>query len=247
MTGTAPLSDPELQAEQAYLDHALGLPRRHAAPGRAAPPRSDRGGEPRPRLRGSPLATGEPPGRQPPAPPLRPHRRGRGTHLAHRPAPRRGCPVGSRRRGLACPRRGALLPGQRQGCPGSGPAPPDHGGPPLRRRRGRRPLRRGGRRRRLDQAPRRRRAPGRARAGPDRRDARHRGHHPGRAGRDHPRAAGPAADRPRGSRDGEDGRRAPPGRLPPVQPPPAQPRGGPGARPEPGLPALHRAGPPLPR
>ena len=45
----------------------------------------------------------------------------------------------------------------------------------------------------------------------------------------------------------KDGRRAPPGGLPPLQPPAAQPRRRAGARSEPGLSALHRAGPALAR
>ena len=54
-----------------------------------------------------------------------------------------------------------------------------------------------GERRRRHPSPGRRRPAGRARAGPDGRDARHRRHHSGRAGRDHPCPAGPAPHRAR--------------------------------------------------
>ena len=133
--------------------------------------------------------------------------------------------------------------------PGSRPAAPDHGRPRPVDRRGRRPVRSAP----TDDptahpAPRRRRAARRARAGPDRRDARHRRHHPGRAGRDHPGAARPAADRPGRTGHRQDGGRTAPGRLPALQPSAtAGPRGRARARPEPGLPPLHRPGPPLAR
>ena len=89
-------------------------------------------------------------------------------------------------------------------------------------RRRRRPLRRRRRRCRQHPAPGRRRPAGRARAGPHGRDARHRRHHPGRAGRDHPGPARPAPDRAGWSRHGQDGRRPAPGRLPALQPPRAR-------------------------
>ena len=72
---------------------------------------------------------------------------------------------------------------------------------------------------------------------------RHRRHDPGRAGRDHPLAPARRAGRAGRSGHRQDGRRPPPRRLPAVHPP--LPAGGPGRaghRPQPGVPALHRAG-----
>ncbi len=83
----------------------------------------------------------------------------------------------------------------------------------------------------------------RARAGPHRPAGRHRRHHPGRAGRDHPLAAGRRARRAGWPRHRQDRRRPPPRRLPALHVP--LPAGGPGRaghRPQPGVPALHRAG-----
>ena len=91
-------------------------------------------------------------------------------------------------------------------------------------------------------------AAGGPRAGPHRHVGRHRRHDPGRAGRDHPLPAGRRADRPGRAGHGQDRRRPPPRRLPAVHVP-VPPRG-PGRardRAQPGLPALHRAGPAVAR
>ena len=88
----------------------------------------------------------------------------------------------------------------------------------------------------------------RARARPHGHARRHRRHDPGRAGRDHPLAAGRRARRAGRPGHRQDGRRAAPRRLPALHPP--LPARGPGRarhRPEPGVPALHRAGPAVAR
>ena len=92
-------------------------------------------------------------------------------------------------------------------------------------------------------APRLLHAARRARARPHRHARRHRRHDPGRAGRDHPLAAGRRARRAGRPGHRQDGRRAAPRRLPALHLP--LPARGPGRarhRPEPGVPALHRAG-----
>ena len=68
---------------------------------------------------------------------------------------------------------------------------------------------------------RRRRRPAARRAGavPGRRDARHRRHHPGRAGRGHPRAARPVPGRAGRPGHRQDRGRPPPGRLPALRAP----------------------------
>ena len=244
---STPPVDEELAAEQAYLEHALES--LEAMRQRAE------------RLLHDLIAAGNPDldyvaalsrrvcaaGGQPTASPLRAYRRGGRSHLAHRPAPRRGRTVRSRGRGLAGARVGALLPGERQGRSRAGPAPPDHGGPPRGRRRGRRPVRW---RRRGDgrhSPPRRGRTARRARAGPHGRDARHRRHHPGRAGRDHPCPARPPAHRAGRTGHRQDGRRPPSCRFPALQPPDLEPRRRARPGPEPCLLAVHRTGPALPR
>ena len=81
------------------------------------------------------------------------------------------------------------------------------------------------------------------RARPHRHVGRHRRHDPGRAGRDHPLAAGGRARRAGWAGHGQDGRGAPPRRLPALHAPlPARRPGRAGDRAQPGLPALHRAG-----
>ena len=86
-------------------------------------------------------------------------------------------------------------------------------------------------------------AVGGARAGSYRHLGRHRRHHPGRAGRDHPLAPGRRVGRAGRSGHRQDGGRAPPRRLPPVHAPlPARGAGCARHRAQPGVPALHRAG-----
>ena len=90
---------------------------------------------------------------------------------------------------------------------------------------------------------RRGRAARRARRAPHRPDARHRRHDPGRAGRDHPGAAAPACWSCRAARAPARPRSrctAPPTCSTRTAPARAQRRAG--GRPEPGVPALHRAG-----
>ena len=134
------------------------------------------------------------------------------------------------------------------------PSPPLRGrGPHAARPRGR-AVRRGSPRRRRRRGPRRPRsapAPGcvaTARCSPRSSGVapaagRHRRHHPGRAGRDHPLATGRRARRAGRSRHGQDRGRAAPRRVPAVHVP--VPARGPGRarhRAQPGVPALHRAG-----
>ena len=79
------------------------------------------------------------------------------------------------------------------------------------------------------------------RAPADRADARHRRHHPARAGRHRPRRPGPVAVHPGRPRHRQDGRRAAPRRLPAVRVPrPAQPVRGAGGRTQRQLLVLHR-------
>ncbi len=171
-----------------------GRPRRHVpgpfraqrvrrGPGQAAHrPRSRRR---RPRLRSDRPVRGEP---------------GHHRELPHR-APRRGRrAIRADRRRLAGAGRRAVLPGDRAGADGTR-APPSlrgrgsprarHRGRAVRRRAPRRRPRRRARRRGAG-APRVLDAAGRARTGPHRDARRHRRHDPGRAGRDHPLAAGRA-------------------------------------------------------
>ncbi len=142
-----------------------------------------------------------------------------GGDVAYRPSPRRGRPGRPCRHRLAGAGRGALLPSQSPRAAGSRAAAPDHGGPPRGRRRRRRHLRRQRRGGRFHPTPRRRCPAGRARTGAYRRDARHRRHDPGRAGRDHPCATGPAPHRAGRTGHREDGGGAAPRRLPALQPP----------------------------
>ena len=179
---------------------------------------------------------------RPPRPRGRRRRRGaarrpllRRAHLGHRRGP------GPARDRLACPRRGALLPGHRHRADGDRPAPalPDQRPPPRwSRRRGVRPRRR--RRRRLHRG-RRGCAPRRARTWAYGADARHRRHHPGGAGRSDPCAAPWRADRLGRARHRQDGRRPAPCGLPALHVPPAArvPGRAPGGA-QPDLPALHR-------
>ncbi len=95
---------------------------------------------------------------------------------------------------------------------------------------------------------RRGRADGGAQPGSRTADARHRRHHPVRAGRGDPGAVAGLHDDLRRSRHGQDGRRPAPGGLPAVlAPPPVRERWGAGGRSQPGLHDLHRAGAPLAR
>ncbi len=81
------------------------------------------------------------------------------------------------------------------------------------------------------------------RARPHRHARRHRRHDPGRAGRDHPLAAGRRAGRAGWSGHRQDGGGAAPRRLPALHAPlPARRSGRAGDRTQPGVPALHRAG-----
>ena len=83
----------------------------------------------------------------------------------------------------------------------------------------------------------------RARARPHRPARRHRRHDPGRAGRDHPQPASRRAGRAGRPGHGQDRRCAAPRRLPALHLPlPARGPGRAGHRPQPGVPALHRAG-----
>ncbi len=175
--------------------------------------------------------------------------------LPHRPPRRRRRAVRAGRRRLAGAGRRAVLPGHRPRADGPRPPPPlRRRGPHAARHRGRAVRRRPPRRR-----PRRRARAGRARRrpqlrgystllaalerGPHRHARRHRRHDPGRAGRDHPLAAGRRARRAGRPGHRQDRRRPAPRRLPAVHPP--LPARGPGRarhRAEPGVPALHRAG-----
>ena len=110
------------------------------------------------------------------------------------------------------------------------------------RRRGARP---GRRRRRVpgSRSDQRGRAAGRGQRAPHRPDVGHRGHHPGRAGRDHPGQAVRGAGGAGRAGHRQDRGRAAPGRLPALHPPrPAGPPRRAGRRAEPDVPALHRAG-----
>ncbi len=83
---------------------------------------------------------------------------------------------------------------------------------------------------------------------PVREALRHRRHHPGGTGRHHPLGAPRRAGGPGRTGHGQDGRGAAPGRLPAVLPPvPPGGPGGAGGRAQPGVPLLHRAGPPVAR
>ena len=86
------------------------------------------------------------------------------------------------------------------------------------------------------------------RAPAQRADARHRRHHPARAGRHRARAAGRVDLRPGRAGHGQDRGRAAPGGLPALHARrPARPHRRPGRRAQPGVPALHRAGAAHPR
>ena len=98
-------------------------------------------------------------------------------------------------------------------------------------------------RRRAARAARLQHAARRARARAHRHARRHRRHHPGRAGRDHPLPAGRRARRAGRPGHRQDGRGAAPRRLPALHLPlPARGPGRAGHRPQPRVPALHRAG-----
>ena len=129
----------------------------------------------------------------------------------------------------------ALLPGAARPADGRTPAPPVRLLPRADDRvrgRGPGPSRGGSRLRHLgvgDRAP------------ADRADARHRRHHPARAGRHRPRRPGPVAVHPGRPRHRQDGGRAAPRRLPAVRVPrPAQPVRGAGGRAQRQLLVLHR-------
>ena len=189
------------------------------------------------------------PGRR--GPRLRPDRPGTGQRPGGRGLPHR--PSGRGRRGPGAHRDRLAGPGGRAVLPGHGPQPDGtgaaaalrHEGPPAARHRGR-ALRRGpprGHRRERRGPVGLLHAARRSGDAPHRPAGRHRRHDPGRAGRDHPLAAG---RRPRGPGwpwDGQDGGRPAPRRLPALHLPlPARGPGSPGGRAEPGVPPLHRAG-----
>ena len=100
----------------------------------------------------------------------------------------------------------------------------------------------------MDQTPaqladRRGRPAGRGRRAPDRPDGRHRRDHPGRAGPGDPQRPGRPAGRAGRTGHRQDGRRAAPRGVPAVHPPrTAEPQRRAHRRPEPVVPALHRAG-----
>ena len=243
-----------------------GRPRRHV-PGALRAQRVRRGPRqaarrPRPRRRRPRVRAHRPHGRD----------AGHDGGVPHRPPGRRRRAVRADRRRLAGTRRRAVLPGHRTRA--DGPRAP----PPLRRRGAHRPRHRGRAVRRRPPRCRPRRRPRAGRAAPNgerrrcrrerrpsgaarllhaarrprarahRHARRHRRHDPGRAGRDHPLAAGRRARRAGRSRHRQDRRRPPPRRLPAVHAPlPARGPGRPRHRAEPGVPALHRARPAVAR
>ena len=200
MSVTTPPSDPELAAEQAYLDRRPHVAGRHAAAGRAAPARTS--SQPAiptwttwPRSPGG--SRSWPTARDPSSSGASTRRTGPRWHIGRRhvedarsdpvvidwrapvavPFYRASAkdPLGLARRRQIMVDRGAVVAVADDLFGGGGDEA-------------------------HDPAAGRRRPAGRARAGPDRRDARHRRHHSGRAGRDHPGPARPSSSPCRAAR-----------------------------------------------